>query len=252
MRNSLFPSIVIEWNKIDNDLGKSESVSAFKNEILIFVRSSPNSTFNVHNPHGIKLLTILRVGLSHLHELKFRYNFQDSLDPFCNCGRLIETTIDFFLHYSNYSNRRKSLFEKISNIKRSSLSQNNSIIVETLLFWSNGHNDEENAWIIESTTEYIITTESFLKPLSWIHWSKLSLYLKSLIDSGSSYVIPFSCLEVQLLYIYIYIYIYIQNDIKPINLTIKDNYSIGVLWQAIFVLIFFYGYNIHNKKKEKY
>ena len=134
MRNSLFPSIVIEWNKIDNDLGKSESVSAFKNEILIFVRSSPDSTFNVHNPHGIKLLTILRVGLSHLHELKFRYNFQDSLDPFCNCGRLIETTIDFFLHYSNYSNRRKSLFEKISNIKRSSLSQNNSIIVETLLF----------------------------------------------------------------------------------------------------------------------
>ena len=62
----------------------SESVSAFKKQILKFIRPSPNSTFNVHNPHGIKLLIRLRVGLSHLREHKFRRNFQDSLDPFCN------------------------------------------------------------------------------------------------------------------------------------------------------------------------
>ena len=43
--------------------------------------------------------------------------------------------------------------------------QNDSIIVETLLFGSNGLNDEENAWIIESTIEYIITTERFITPL---------------------------------------------------------------------------------------
>ena len=71
-----------------------------KNKIFKFIRPSPNSTFNVHNPHGIKLLTRLRVGLSHLREHKFRHNFQDSLDPFCNCGRHIETTIHFFLHCS--------------------------------------------------------------------------------------------------------------------------------------------------------
>ena len=51
----------------------------------------------MHNHHGIKLLTRLRVRLSHLHERKFRQTFQDSLDPFCNCGRHIETTIHFFL-----------------------------------------------------------------------------------------------------------------------------------------------------------
>ena len=97
-RNSFFPSTVIEWNKLDNNIRNSESVSAFKKQILKFIRSSPNSTFNVHNPHGIKLLTRLRVGLSHLREHKFRRNFQDSLDPFCNWGRHIETTIHFFLH----------------------------------------------------------------------------------------------------------------------------------------------------------
>ena len=130
-------------------------------------------------------------------ENKFRYNFQASLDPFCNCGRHIEITIHFFLHCSNYSNQRKTLFEKISNIKRSLLNQNDSIIVETLLFASTGLNDEENACIIESTIEYITTTERFITPLLWIRLSKSPLFLKSLIDFGSPYVKLFSCLVVQ-------------------------------------------------------
>ena len=117
------------------------------------MRPSPNSTFNVHDPHGIKLLTRLRVGLSHLHEHKFRHNFQDSLDPFCNCSQHIETTIHFFLHWSNYSNQEK-LFQKINNIKRSLFNQNDSIIEETFLFESNAPNDEENTCIIESTIKY--------------------------------------------------------------------------------------------------
>ena len=53
--NSFFPFTAIEWNKLDNNIRNSESVSAFKKQILKFIRSSPNSTFNVHNPHGIKL-----------------------------------------------------------------------------------------------------------------------------------------------------------------------------------------------------
>ena len=110
-RNSFFPSTAIEWNKLDNKIRNSESVSAFKKQILKCIRPSPNSTFNVHNPHGIKLLTRLLAGLNHLREQKFIHNFQDS-------GRHIETTIHFFLHCSNYSNQRKTLFAKISNMKR--------------------------------------------------------------------------------------------------------------------------------------
>ena len=105
-----FASTVIEWNKLDSNICNSESVSAFKKQILKFIRPIPNSTFNVHNPHGIKLLTRLRVGLSHLREHKFRQNFQDFLDPFCNCSQHVEITIHFFLHCSNYSNQRKILF----------------------------------------------------------------------------------------------------------------------------------------------
>ena len=69
-----------------------------------------------------------------LGEHKFRHNFQYSLDPFCNCGRYIETTIHFFLYCSYYSNQRKTPFEKSINIKRSLLNQSDSVIVATL-FW---------------------------------------------------------------------------------------------------------------------
>ena len=40
-------------------------------------------------------------------------------------------------------------------MKRFLLNQNHSIIVEALLFGSNGLNDEENACIIESIIEYM-------------------------------------------------------------------------------------------------
>ena len=73
-----------------------------KKKIFKFIRSSPNSTCNVHNPHGTKQLTRLRDGLSHLREHKLRHNFQDSLDKFCNCGRHTKTTVHLFLHCSNY------------------------------------------------------------------------------------------------------------------------------------------------------
>ena len=123
-----------------------------------------------------------------MHERKLRHNFQDSLDPFCNCGRHIETTIYFFLHCSSNSNQRKTSFEKISNIKRSLLNQNDSIIVETVFFGSNGLSDEENAWIIESTIECIITTEKFTAPLLWIYFSKSPLFLRSLFLSLYIYI----------------------------------------------------------------
>ena len=66
-RNSFFPSAVIEWNKLDLNIRNSESFKVFKNSLLKFIRPSENSVFNCHNPRGVKLLTKLRLGLSHLH-----------------------------------------------------------------------------------------------------------------------------------------------------------------------------------------
>ena len=77
----------------------SESIKNFLKRILSFIRPSPNSTFNCHNPKGIELLSRLRLGLSHLREHKFKHSFQDSLNPFYSCGNgEVETSSHYLLY----------------------------------------------------------------------------------------------------------------------------------------------------------
>ena len=75
-RNSYFPSIVTEWNNLDKSIRNSESFSIFKKNILKFIRPSPNSIFNCHDPKGVQLLTRLRLGSSHLRDHKFKTVFK--------------------------------------------------------------------------------------------------------------------------------------------------------------------------------
>ena len=124
--------LMLNMNTSETGIG-SIIILEIQNRLVLLKNKSLNlsdqvliSTFNVHNPHGIKLLTRIRVELSHLLEHKFRQNFQDSLNSFCNCDRHIQAAMHFFLHCSNYSNQRKTFFEKSSNIKRFLLNQNDS------------------------------------------------------------------------------------------------------------------------------
>ena len=60
------------------------------------MRHCANTTFNIHNPYGIKLLTRLRLGLSHFRDRKFRHCFQDTLNRLGDCGNDTKTTTLFF------------------------------------------------------------------------------------------------------------------------------------------------------------
>ena len=95
--NSFFLYAIKEWNKLSLEIRNSESYSIFKKSLLKFIRTIPNSVFNVADIYGIKLLTRLRVGLSHLREHKCRHDFQDTINPICSCSREIESTSHFFL-----------------------------------------------------------------------------------------------------------------------------------------------------------
>ena len=101
-KNTFFPSTVIEWNKLDWKIKNSESIETFKKRILSFIRSSPNSTFNCHSPKGIKILSRVRFGLSHLREHKFKHCFQDSLKPTAPLLQLFGRTIGPPVHYKKY------------------------------------------------------------------------------------------------------------------------------------------------------
>ena len=90
--NTLFPYSIIEWNKLDINLRNVISILIFRNSLLKIGRPMQNSIYNIHEPVGIKYLTRLRLGLSHLNEHKFRNSFQDCLNPLCSCSLEVETT----------------------------------------------------------------------------------------------------------------------------------------------------------------
>ena len=74
-KNTFFSSAIIEWNKLDPGIWKAESLGILKSNILKFLKSTPRSFFNCYNYKGIRLMTRLRLGLSHLREHKFDHNF---------------------------------------------------------------------------------------------------------------------------------------------------------------------------------
>ena len=124
--NSFFRSTFIEWNNLDLKIRNSKIFSAIKKSILKFIRPSSNFTFNCHSPKGIKLITRLRLGLSHLREHKFRHNFQDTLNPICSCGDDIETTIHYLLHCPNYLDERRTLLGNLHSIGENIHDKNDS------------------------------------------------------------------------------------------------------------------------------
>ena len=158
-KNSCFPSTIIEWNNLDSNIRNSETLIIFKSKILNFIRPTANSIFGCHNPIGVKLLTRLQLGLSHLREHKFKHSFQDTLNPLCSCGKELKTTFDFLLSCPNYSDERLTLLSKITNINPNILENTDSQITQFILYGDKNFTVSTNFVILNSTIEYILATK---------------------------------------------------------------------------------------------
>ena len=97
-------------NSLDVNILNSSSINVLKKELVKFIRPEPNSTYNINDTKGLKLLTRLWLGLSHLGDHKFRRNFQDCVSPMCYCGQDIEPTTHFLLYCPNHSCAWKTIF----------------------------------------------------------------------------------------------------------------------------------------------
>ena len=111
-KNSFFPTVIIEWKKLDLEIRNSGFQEIFKKNLLNFIRRNSNNVRNINNSLELKFLTRLRIGFSHIKEHKFKHNFQDSVDPLCSCGNDIESTVHFFLYCPNFTAQRYSPFEQ--------------------------------------------------------------------------------------------------------------------------------------------
>ena len=115
-KSSFFPCSTIEWNKLDINLRNAKSFLIFRNSLLKIGRPVQNSIYNIHDPVGIKYLTRLRLGLSHLNEHKFRHHVQDCLNPLRSCSLEVETTNHYFLLCLYYNDIRKTLLDTVKEI----------------------------------------------------------------------------------------------------------------------------------------
>ena len=160
-KNIFFPSTLNNWFNLDITIRNSESIAVFKSRLLSFIRPTTNNVYNIFDPIGLKLLTRLRLGFSHLNEHIFRHNFQYCMNPLCSCSLDIEDTSHYLLHCHHFSQHRIDLMNSVNSIYENfdSLSDNNKR--DVLLFGDPSSDGNTNKFILEATLLYIKSTERF-------------------------------------------------------------------------------------------
>ena len=125
------------------------------------VRPTKKSIFDVHDIEGVRLLTRLRVQFSDLREHRFRHRFHCSYFM-CFCQTVIEDNEHFLLHCPCYTNYRKDLLDRVSNIVHGDLDSLTSIDLCNLLLYGNSQFPfDTNHSIIESTITFIKSSKLF-------------------------------------------------------------------------------------------
>ena len=74
----------------------------WKKELLEFTKPSPTNVFGICNPYDVKLLTRLRLSLSHLIKYEFMHSFYKTINPICIGGGVNELINHFFLSYPEF------------------------------------------------------------------------------------------------------------------------------------------------------
>ena len=118
----------------------------------------------------------MRVGLSHLREHKFKYSFQDTLNPTCICGEDIENASHYLLHCPDYLHERKTLLNTVSCIVPNIFDFNNDQLTEILLYGKEDLDNINNTSILDATINYLIETKRFNAELFW--WTPDVMALK--------------------------------------------------------------------------
>ena len=158
-KNDFFPSALL------NGISETpilETLRVFQSlrEKQLFSNDLRQIFFDCHNPKGIKLITRLRLGLSHLRENKFNHSFQDTLNR-----HDIESSTHFFFDCIFFISERCDLLSAICNLHIKLLGCTNYDFTQTLIFGSTPQVSSNNFKIIETLIDYFLLTKRFDKPL---------------------------------------------------------------------------------------
>ena len=129
------------------------------------IRPIGNSIFDICDNEGIKLLTRLRLGLSHLNKHKFNHGFLDTVNPMCSCSTEDESVSHYLLRCPNFIQQRVHLMNEIRRLNPNLLLEDDNVLSSILLYGSSQLSNEINSAVIHLTIEYTHTSERFNIPL---------------------------------------------------------------------------------------
>ena len=116
-------------------------------------------------PKGIKLVTRLKLGLSHLREHKLKHSFQDTLNPLCSCGLDKETTSHYFLRCPLFHAERSTLLNNINEIDKTVFNKSDSVVTRILLYGGESFKDGVNLLILNATIDFVLSINRFDEPI---------------------------------------------------------------------------------------
>ena len=105
------------------------------------------------------------MGVSHLHERKFKKDFQDIMNPLDTCDCNFDNVWNLFLQCPNFFAEINTLLNKITNINSNTLNKAEATITKTLLFDNSNYFDEVKLKILNASINFVLTTRRFNESL---------------------------------------------------------------------------------------
>ena len=131
------PCVIDEWDKLNPEIRNSGSYNIFR-----------SVTIGLTDTIGIKLITRLRLGFSHLPEHKFSHNFQDTLNPLCSCSIEAESTSHYLMCCHFFDTLRPTLISDLRNIDSNLPTFRDENLTNILLYGNQIYDDKTNQIIL--------------------------------------------------------------------------------------------------------
>ena len=148
LRNSFFPSMALEWNKLNTNIKESPSVNCFKNR-LKKVKIIPKYYWSGERKPSV-ILCQIRNGCSQLNYDLFRSNLTPT--SLCSCGIEPETPEHFFLNCPLYNEIRGDITDMMTA---------HSLNFEALILGSSNLNSDNNSVLLSHVQTYIKHSKRF-------------------------------------------------------------------------------------------
>ena len=155
-----FPWTIVQWKKLDFQCRKATS-NVFRNYLLKSVPPLSKPIYNTHNPPGVRLLTILGLGLSHLNEHRFSQNFKGCINPLYTSTLEAQSTTHFFLHCHYYNNICKTLLDDLKVINVNIFKLSETALTDLLLYGEASFYKIPNKMILTASIKFILDSDRF-------------------------------------------------------------------------------------------